>query len=199
MVSLVQLDEKGIKSKRESGADIERDGEFAEPAFRGRSKLSLRAGCGWNMETCSPQRVLTVRQATLEDIPRLVELGRQFRDESTYSAFLADNPAKMAELGKSLLSKGGLLCGEHDGEIVAMLGFIIHDHFIDGERLAGEVFWYVLPEHRGEGLKLVDEAKRRAKLAGAKALDMIAPTKRVARLYDHLGYEFVESSHRIKL
>ena len=47
-----------------------------------------------------------------------------------------------------------------DGAIVGMLGFIIHDHFISGEKVAGEVFWWMEPEHRGDGLKLLDETKR---------------------------------------
>jgi RimJ/RimL family protein N-acetyltransferase len=151
------------------------------------------------METTAANGSVTVRSATDAEIPRLVAMGQRFRAESSYSAFLADNPDRMAELGRTLLAKDGLLLAERDGSIIGMLGFIVHDHFIDGERLAGEVFWWMEPEHRGEGLKLVEEAKRRARLAGAKALDMIAPNKKVARLYGHLGYEFVESTHRIAL
>jgi GNAT superfamily N-acetyltransferase len=144
-------------------------------------------------------RVLLVRSATDEDIPRLVEMGCRFRAESSYSKYLAENPERMAELGHQLLAKDGLLVAELDGESIGMLGFILHVHFISGELVAGEVFWWMEPEHRGHGLKLVEEAKRRARKAGAKYLHMIAPSERVARLYRHLGYEFVESTHQISL
>jgi RimJ/RimL family protein N-acetyltransferase len=151
------------------------------------------------METNTAERVLTIRLATEKDIPRLVEMGRRFRSESTYSKYLADNPERMAQLGRQLLEKDGLLLAERDGVIVGMLGFIVHTHFISGEVVAGEVFWWMEPEFRGDGLKLLDETKRRAHLAGAKYLHMIAPSERVSRLYRHLGYEFVESTFQINL
>lgn len=140
-----------------------------------------------------------VRDAAEADIPRLVEMGRRFRNESTYSKYLADNPARMAQLGYQLLAQNGLLVAERGGITVGMLGFILHSHFISGELVAGEVFWWMEPEHRGAGLKLLDEMKRRATLAGATALQMIAPSKRIERLYSHLGFEWVESTHQISL
>lgn len=140
-----------------------------------------------------------IRVAIEADLPRLVEMGQRFRSESTYSKFLADNPERMMQLGRQLLAADGLLVLEKAGQIIGMIGYIIHSHFISGEIVAGEVFWYVEPEVRGDGLKLVDEAKRRARVAGAKFLDMVAPSERVARLYKHLGYEWMESTHRIAL
>jgi GNAT superfamily N-acetyltransferase len=151
------------------------------------------------METGCAERVLTVRLATAADIPRLVKMGQRFRSESSYSKYLAENPARMTELGHTLLAKDGLLLAERDGETVGMLGFIVHSHFISGELVAGEVFWWMEPEFRGEGLKLLEETKRRARLAGAKYLHMIAPNERVSRLYRHLGFEFVEATHQISL
>ena len=146
------------------------------------------------METNCIEHVVTVRSATLADIPRLVEMGQRFRAESSYSKYLADNPDRMAELAKMLLVGDGLLCAERDDKVIGMLGFIIHDHFISGEKVAGEVFWWMEPEHRGDGLKLLEETKRRAKAVGAKYLHMIAPSERVSRLYKILGYEWVEAT-----
>jgi GNAT superfamily N-acetyltransferase len=143
--------------------------------------------------------VSSVRMATAEEIPRIVEMGRRFRSESSYNEHLPENVEKMTKLAMHLLSKDGLLVLEREGQIIGMLGFIIHSHFISGETLAGEVFWWVEPEFRGDGLKLVEETKRLARLAGAKFLDMVAPNKRVARLYDCLGYQWLESTHRIAL
>lgn len=133
-----------------------------------------------------------IRTALKSDIPRMVEMGRRFRQESTYSKYLAENPAKMAELGEKLLASDGIIVSEREGVITAMLGFLIHEHFISGEIFAGEVFWWA--EKRGDGLELLREMERRARLAGAKYIQMIAPTKKVERIYTILKFDFVEST-----
>lgn len=137
-----------------------------------------------------------IRAATEADIPRLVEMGRRFRQESTYAQYLADNPEKMEELGKTLLAANGLLLAEQDDGITAMLGFIVHNHFISGEKVAGEVFWWAEPERRGDGVRLLRETENRARGVGAKYMQMIAPNARVAAFYERIGYEFVESTHQ---
>lgn len=141
-----------------------------------------------------------IRLATANDLPRMVEMGLRFLEESPYKKYFARNPGKMLELGERLLaSAGGILVAQKDQEIVAMLGFIVHEHFISGERVAGEVFWWVEPEHRGAGLRLLREAEKEAKARGAVNLQMIAPDERVGKLYGLLGYEFLESTHQKSL
>lgn len=151
------------------------------------------------MEATCANSVLTIRDATREDLPRLVELGRHFREGSTYERFLADNPAKMLELGENLLSKQGLLVVDSDGELVGMMGFVVYDHFISGERVVGEVFWWVEPRYRRYGMKLYKEMKRRGKLAGATLQQMVAPNDKVANFYMRLGLQFVEATYQGKL
>lgn len=129
----------------------------------------------------------------------MVEMGRRFRKESSYGKLIADNPTKMAQLGIELIRQDGLLVAERDGAIVGMFGYIVHEHFMSGEKVAGEVFWWTEPEARGDGLKLLKEAESRARAAGAKYIQMIAPTERVAKLYEHRKYEFVESAYQLAL
>jgi GNAT superfamily N-acetyltransferase len=124
----------------------------------------------------------------------MVEMGRRFRSQSPYAAFLADNPARMTELGRQLLKSGAMLVSECDGKIVGMIGYVLHDHFISGEKFAGEVFWYIGPEHRGAGLRLLRAAEKQAKLAGAKYMQMIAPDERVGKVYSRLKYQRVETT-----
>lgn len=140
-----------------------------------------------------------VRLATENDIPRLVEMGRHFRNETSYAAFLAENPEKMAELGRNLLKVDGLLLAEHAGEIIGMLGFIVHDHFISGERVGGEIFWWVEPNHRGDGLRLLHEAEKLCKQRGAASMQMIAPTAQLEHVYQRLRYSYVEATYQKKL
>jgi GNAT superfamily N-acetyltransferase len=129
----------------------------------------------------------------------MVEMGRRFRAETSYSRFLGDNPKRMEELGKQLLANGAILVCEREEKIVGMLGYILHDHFISGEKFAGEVFWWQEPEYRGVGLRLLSEARKAAKQSGAKYLQMIAPTEQVARVYEHCGFEFVEMTYQLAL
>lgn len=126
----------------------------------------------------------------------MVEMGRRFREHSTYAKFLADNPEKMAELGRNLLKQGGILVAEKDGQIVGMLGYILHEHFISGEKFCGEVFWWVDEQHRGPGVELLKAAESAARAAGAKQMQMIAPTKRVEAAYRYLGYQYVEATYQ---
>jgi GNAT superfamily N-acetyltransferase len=58
------------------------------------------------------------------------------------------------------------------------------------------VLWWVEPEHRGDGLRLLREAESRAKLANAKYMQMIAPTEAVETVYKRLGYQYVESTYQ---
>ena len=126
-------------------------------------------------------------------------MGRRFRSESSYSKYLSENPERMAQLAAHLIAKDGLLLAELEGAIIGMIGWILHSHFISGEWVAGEVFWWMEPEHRGHGLKLLDAVKQSARARGAKYLHMIAPSERIERLYRHLGYEFVESTWQVGL
>jgi GNAT superfamily N-acetyltransferase len=137
-----------------------------------------------------------IRAATSQDVPRLVEMGRRFRSETGYAKVLAENPGKMTELATQLAERGGLLVSERQGKIVGMIGFYVYPHFLSGEQAGGEVFWWVEPEHRGEGIKLLKEAERLARTRGAKTMQMIAPTDQVAAVYRRLGYEFVEASYQ---
>jgi GNAT superfamily N-acetyltransferase len=140
-----------------------------------------------------------IRDAQLADIPRMVEMGQHFREGTRYDNFLRDNPKKMAELGDLLIAQNGLLVSERDGKLVGMLGFIRHSHFISGDPFAGEIFWWVEPDKRGEGVKLLVETERRARISGSKYIQMIAPTKKVAQFYEKMGYEYVEETWQKQL
>lgn len=140
-----------------------------------------------------------LRLAREADIPRLIEMGERFRAGSSYERHLAANPEQMTKMAAQLIAVDGLLISERSGHITGMLGFLVFPHFLSGEVVGGEVFWWVEPEHRGDGLKLLREAERQATARGAKKMQMIAPTDQVARVYQHLGYDFVESAYQREL
>lgn len=137
-----------------------------------------------------------IRAALQADIPRVVEMGRRFYRESGYAKHLAENPEQMRLLMEQVLAGEGLLVAECDGKLIGMFGYVLFPHFVSGELIAAEVVWWMEPEHRGNGLKLLHFAEKRARAAGAKRLQMIAPNKQVARVYERLRYEFVEIAYQ---
>jgi GNAT superfamily N-acetyltransferase len=140
-----------------------------------------------------------IRLATIEDLPRVVEMGRRFRRETSYAEKLKENAAQMLALAERLVAGNGLLLAERSERLIGMLGFVVYPHFISGEITAGEIFWWVEPEFRGEGLRLLREAEKCARQAGATRMQMIAPNDRVAHVYRRVGYEFVESTYQKEL
>jgi hypothetical protein len=137
-----------------------------------------------------------IRTSTESDLDRLVEMGCRFHRESPYRDKLAVNPEKMRSTAKFISDAGTLLISESEGKILGMLGFVLFSHFLSGEMTAGEVFWWVEPEHRGEGIKLLRCAEKMARVSGAKTMQMIAPSERVENLYKRLNYGYVESTYQ---
>lgn len=144
-----------------------------------------------------------IREATPADIPRIVEMGRRFRMESSYKDHLAENPEQMKALAEQIISnpKGSILVSEKDGKLTGMLALLVFPHYLSGESIAIEVLWWVEPEARAgsTGLKLMREAEEIAVEMGAKKMQMVAPTERIGKLYEHLGYSRVESSYQRSL
>lgn len=139
-----------------------------------------------------------IREATAADVPRIVAMGRRFLLETSYRGVIEDNPAQMEVLACQLLESpvGVLLVSETCGELTGMLGAFLFDHPISGERLATEIFWWVEPEHRGHGIRLLRRAEAWAKSNGAAKLQMIAPTPAVARIYEALHYAPIETAYQ---
>ena len=139
-----------------------------------------------------------IREATLSDVHRIVEMGRRFMAESTYNQHLSENPKQMRVFAKQIISnpRGVILVSEQDGKLTGMLALLLFPHYFSGESIAGEVFWWVDPEARAgsTGLKLMRKAEKIAAMWGATKMQMVAPTRRIGKLYEHLGYKEVEST-----
>src|SRR5439155_897947 len=114
-----------------------------------------------------------IREAEERDVNRLVEMGRRFIAESSYKDILGDNPVQMEELVWKLMASKGVLVAEEKGKLTGMIGYVVFPHFISGIKTAGEVFYWVEPEHRGVGLKLLRAVEKRAKESGAVHMQMI--------------------------
>jgi GNAT superfamily N-acetyltransferase len=139
-----------------------------------------------------------IRPATSVDVPRLVAMGERFLTQTVYRGRVTVNPEQMAKLVTTLLEGeiGTIFVSELAGDVVGMIGLLLFTHPIAGEPTVGEVFWWVEPEHRGGGIRLLKRAEQRAREQGAVKIHMIAPTPDVGQLYERLGYEPLEMSYQ---
>lgn len=138
-----------------------------------------------------------IRGATIADVPRLVEMAKRFHGETVYSAILPFSDASVEQAMTSFIGNetAVVFVMEAEGEIVGAIGGIMGPHFVSGTKAMSELFWWVDPEHRGSGSKLLSTFEKYAKECGASFISMIAPpeARQVEKLYDRMGYHRSES------
>lgn len=143
-----------------------------------------------------------IRDATSEDIPRLVAMGERFLTETVYrDRGVGVNAAAMTRTVLLLLNSptGAVFVAEDAGALVAMIGLLLFENPITGELTASELFWWVEPEHRGRGgygVRLLKRGEQWARTTGAHKIHMIAPTQAVGELYRRLGYDYLETAYQ---
>lgn len=144
-----------------------------------------------------------IRHATLDDLPDIVVMGRQFFDVSGFAEFAEWDSASFQITATALINgtiNGGLLVVE-DGSIIGMAGCIIFPLFCNHAKQVGqEVFWWVAPEKRsGIGATLLRELEADARRKGADIFlsGQIAGQRDAAfaRVYARRGYRPAETSY----
>lgn len=139
-----------------------------------------------------------IREATKEDLPRIVELGSRSLQDGPYAGIIQDHPEQARKFAAYVLENGCVLLGEEDGKVVGLIGFILADHHFSGQKYATELMWYVEMEHRKGGIavKLLWEAEKIAKEKGALDFCVTAPNDEVAALYARFGFQKLEVTFR---
>lgn len=125
-------------------------------------------------------------------------MGTRFVAETVYAGRLAVNPVALTRTFGLLIDSdvGALFVSERDGHVVGMIGLLVFEHPFTGERAAHELFWWMEPEFRGTGLRLLKVAEQWARDAGARHLHMVAPTREVEHVYERLGYGYLEAAYQ---
>jgi GNAT superfamily N-acetyltransferase len=139
-----------------------------------------------------------IREAIVDDIPVLVEMGMRFAQSDAYKRFVRDNPVQFEEMARMLITSGlgVILVLEKNGCVEGMIGMLCTPHFLSGDMFAGEICWWINPEHRGDGVRLMKFAETWAREHGALSIQMVAPNERVGRLYKRMGYQQTEVSYQ---
>jgi GNAT superfamily N-acetyltransferase len=127
----------------------------------------------------------TIRAATMEDIPQIVEMAERFYPESPYPAIYGDMPKAQAAglaivamqgLADSGIAPGVMLVAEQDGVLIGMLCCHIDPATFTPAVIAAELVWWVEPEHRGgmTAVRLLRAGETAARERGATVFNMAA-------------------------
>ena len=134
-----------------------------------------------------------IRQATLEDIPRLLNMGAKFAEKAKLADHIGYNAGDMAASFKALIE--GEFHALFIGEAGAIGATCTAHPFNSAHIAAQELFWW--SEGR-EGLALLNALEKHCE-AHAHSLTMItleavAP-ERTGLLYERRGYRLLEHSY----
>lgn len=141
-----------------------------------------------------------IRRATLDDRDRLVEMGQRFVAETPYAGLIAINPERLsASVAGILTNPAGAVFVSGSDPLTGMIAMLAYDHPFSGERTAFEVVWWVEPEARGDGVRLLRAAEQWARDEGITKMQMVAPDARVGEFYKRMGYAPVETSYQRSL
>lgn len=141
-----------------------------------------------------------IREATEADSARLVEMGLHFVASTPYRDLIVIDSEKLTGTILGLLANpAAVILVSGNNPLTGMLGLMVFDHPFSGERTASEVVWWVEPDARGDGLRLLKAGEDWAKAAGASKINMVAPNDRIESLYARLGYRQVETTYQRSL
>lgn len=162
---------------------------------------------------------MTIRPATKDDIPRVLEMVRRFVSETIYSEILGDakHAGRVLELsimlGVTFVAERTVY-GPFDMPVpdyslsavyeprpttVGFICAIAATNPISGLLVCEELAWWVEPEHRGSpaGPKLLRSLEDWARQKGCHMLKMVAPAEspEVARFYEKRGLRPAETAY----
>jgi GNAT superfamily N-acetyltransferase len=137
-----------------------------------------------------------VRQATLGDVARLVELGLRFYEEEGGRSACPHTLAQFALSHIGALDRVFLAVGD---PIAACLAGMIAPHYLTGEPTAFKTAWYAIPGARGHGARLLRAFEAWAKEEGARRLIVAGRRERTLTLLERLQYQPLETVYSKEL
>jgi len=137
---------------------------------------------------------MTVREATDSDFAQLDKLCEKFFVEGGMKGL----PRNFSTGLRRHVDNGFALCltlvnGE---KVLGTIGAMISEDFITDDLICTEMFWYVDPDHRRQGIKLHKALEVEAKKRGCERIYMVHLAKlkadKLERYYRKCGYEPLE-------
>lgn len=140
-----------------------------------------------------------IRPLTVEEVPLAADFGPLFWAEGNLPGKFVR--ARFVWIWKKFISTGsGSILGQwNNGNLVGILGCIFNHDINDGEMVAAEAFWFVKPEHRGNGVRLFLAYEKLAKQSGCKRVSMVhlsaLKAEKLSALYERMGYVPTETHY----
>lgn len=144
---------------------------------------------------------VTVRKATIEDLPEYVVLAQEFHAASPMHGSIAFDPKGYADFFTGALQNPdmGIWLAETETELVGITGAINYPlYFSPSSNVVQELWWWLTPSARGTGAgaKMFDCIKSWAKEKSAAAMFMIAleddRASKMEKLYRRAGFKPLE-------
>lgn len=142
-----------------------------------------------------------IRELTAEELPLVAAMGVHFYQEANLPGTI--KPEVFVRTWSTFLDlKIAILLGAFQDGLVGTLGAVMCPDPCDGDLVAQEMFWYVLPEHRGFGMRLLKGYERMARERGAKRISMVhlhAINENLGAIYERGGYRKLETQYMKEL
>jgi len=137
----------------------------------------------------------TIREATPEDVDRIVTIGAELHAEGNYKG-LPFVPERAAHTMRTLIENdaGIVLVLDVDGVIVGGIAGMCVQHWFTDAKVACDVSFFILPEHRGSiaAARLLRQFVSWGKAQGAARIEIGITTdihqERTAAFYERMGF-----------
>lgn len=141
-----------------------------------------------------------IRPAEAKDLVELIDMGREFFEQSGNGAFTTfDEPSFVTTIIGLMSGAGTLLVAETMQQVVGMAAHVVFPFYANMATKCGqELFWYCKPDFRnGVGGELLDELEADARRKGADVFMSAAIAGlrdgAIARIYERRGYKPLEN------
>jgi GNAT superfamily N-acetyltransferase len=135
-------------------------------------------------------RTRSVREGTLDDVPRFIELGERFYSDEGERTACSDALARFAISHICDADRIFLVTGT---PIVAFLSGLVAPHYFTGEHTAFKTAWYAIPGSKGHGAHLLRAFEAWAKEKGARRIIVAGRLDRTLTLLKRLDYQPLET------
>jgi GNAT superfamily N-acetyltransferase len=141
---------------------------------------------------------MIVREGAESDIPEMVSLGEKFWHLTHYYHGGEDyNKERCAEIARLCMDSGVVFVADSSG-IKGFIMMFVAPSMFSTRKMACEVVFFVHPDHRGCGAKLMLRAEKKAKELGCSMISMISidsvNPETPEALYIRLGYRKAETT-----
>lgn len=142
-----------------------------------------------------------IRKAEIADLPKIQGCANEFYSASRILARLPFSIDRFVTSWTNLIESGvGVVFISEDGGVVTgAIAGVTYPDLYSGVLVATEFFWVVLEEHRGSGVRLYMAFEDWARSQNCAQIRMVhlsdSMPDKVARFYEHFGYEPVETHY----